>query len=349
MIKISLTEAEVPLIEAHYKQARSRLIRERAHAQLLSHDGYSGPEIAGILRRDEDTIRAWLHAFTATRLASIFHQYADNANAGKLTKEQREEIKKTLEQPPTDQLIPKEFWSLPTLKEYLLGKFGVVYESDRSYHYLLEYAGLSWKLPSPFDHRRNDEQVKQRMAKIQKEIKKLNKNPDTVILSADEARINWETEIRRAWLKRGENTVLKVTRDKVGQSYFGAWNHQSKACHLVSLVWQNQQTTILALTELVKLYPNKSLVILWDNARWHKGKELRKQLRKGKPLQNIHLINYPPYAPDMNPQEHVWKYGKELIANQTFETFAELKKHFETGIKSKIFNYKTPEFVLRGL
>ena len=347
MIKVSLTTDEIPLLESHYAEARSRLIRERAHAGLLSHDGYSVSHIAKILRRDEGTVRDWLNAFVSTRIASIFHKYDNNTNASKLTKEQREEIKKTLEKPPSDTDIPKQFWSLPTLKDYMSGKFGVVYESDRSYHYLLEYSGMSWKLPSTFDIRRDDAFVRQRMKEIQKEIKKLKKDENTIVLSADECRVNWETETRRAWLKRGEKTVLRVTRDKTAQNYFGAWNHESHVCHLVTLVWQNQQTMIEALTRMTELYPNKRVVILWDNAKWHKGKELRAELGVGKLLQNIHLINYAPYAPDMNPQEHVWKYGKEMISNQTFETFDELKKQFESKIESKIFDYKIPEFVLR--
>jgi len=340
VIKVTLTEDEISILTSHYKKSDCHLIIERAHANLLSNDGYSVPQIAKILRRDEDTVRDWLSDFVSIRIASIFHKYDDNANASKLTKEQKEEIKVTLNKPPSDVSVPKEFWTLPTLKNYLSARFGVVYESERSYHYLLEYAKLSWKLPSTFDLRRDDEFVKRRMLEIQREIGKLGKNKDTVILSADESRINWETETRRAWLKRGEKTVLKITRDKIGQSYFGAWNHESKLCHLFPLVWQNQETTIEVLTEITKLYPNKNVVVIWDNAKWHKGKELRKQLRKGKPLQKIHLINYPPYAPDTNPQEHIWKHGKEMISNQTFSTFEELKEKFESSIKLKVFDYK---------
>ncbi len=180
------------------------------------------------------------------------------------------------------------------------------------------------------------------MLEIQREIEKLSKNENTVILSADESRVNWETETRRAWLKRGEKTVIKVTRDKTAQNYFGAWNHKTKQCHLIPLVWQNQKTIIEALMEIQKEYKDKNLVIVWDNAKWHKGKELREQLRKGQLLQDIHLINYPPYAPDMNPQEHIWKHGKEMISNQTFATFGELKEKFESEIKSKVFDYKIP-------
>lgn len=347
MINVALTEDEITILESHYKKANSRLVRERAHANLLSHDGHTVPKIAKILRRDENTVRDWLKSFASIRIASIFHNYDNNENANKLTKEQKEEIRNTLSKPPSNVLIPKEFWSLPTLKEYVSGRFGVAYESDRSYHYLLEYAGLSWKLPSSFDVRRDDELIRKRMLEIQREIKKLSKNENTVIVSADESRITWETETHRAWLKKGEKTVLKITRDKIAQNYFGAWNHKSKQCHLIPLAWQNRATTIGALTEMATLYSNKNIVVVWDNARWHKGKELRKQLRKGESLQNIHLINYPPYAPDMNPQEHIWKYGKEMISNQTFATFNELKKQFESSIKSKVFDYKTPGFVLR--
>lgn len=345
MIQISLAKNEACILESHYKKADSRLIRERAHANLLSNDGYAVPEIAKILRRDEDTIRDWIKMFVSIRIASIFHKYDNNANASKLTKEQKEEIKETLSKPPSDILVPEEFWSLPILKKYIAGRFGIIYESDRSYHYLLEYAGLSWKLPSPFDSRRDEGLVMRKMFEIQEKIKQLGKN--AVVLSADESRINWETETRRAWLKKGEKTILKITRDKIAQNYFGAWNHRNKQCHLIPLAWQNQETIIKALDEIKKLYPDKNLVIIWDNAKWHKGKLLREQLKKGKSLQNIHLINYPPYAPDMNPQEHVWKYGKDMISNQTFSSFDELKKQFESSINTKMFDYKTPEFVLR--
>lgn len=344
---MGLTKDEISILESHYKKSYCQLIKERAHANLLSNDGYSAPEIAKILRRNQDTIREWLSSFVSIRTASLFHKYDDNTNANKLTREQKEEIKITLNQPPSNTLIPKEFWSLPTIKNYIATKFGVVYESERSYHYLLEYAGLSWKLPSSFDLKRDDEFVATRMLEIQKEIKQLSKNENTIILSADESRVNWETETRRAWLKKGEKTILKITRDKTAQNYFGAWNHKSKRGHLVPLVWQNQKTIIEALTKIIKIYPNKNIVIVWDNAKWHKGKELREQLKKGKSLQNLHLINYPPYAPDMNPQEHVWKYGKEEISNQIFKTFDELKKKFESSVKSKMFDYKIPEFVLR--
>lgn len=105
---------------------------------------------------------------------------------------------------------------------------------------------------------------------------------------------------------------------------------------------------IYSLKKLTKLYPEKKICLIWDNARWHKGKELRKELHKGESLENVHLINFPPYAPDVNPQEHVWKYVKDQISNDTVaDTFQKTIGLFENIIRSATFDYKMPEFVLR--
>lgn len=152
-----ITGDESELLAKHYRKAQCALIRERAHAIILSSQKRTAVDIAAILMRKEDTIRQWLRSFQEQRVGSIFHQYQGNANASKLTKDQKKEIQQTLERPPSEQGLPKGFWDVPTLKEYLNAEFGVVYESDRSYHYLLQFSGLSFKLPTAFDKRRNPE------------------------------------------------------------------------------------------------------------------------------------------------------------------------------------------------
>ena len=111
-------------------------------------------------------------------MSSIFTNYSKNQNASKLTREQKEEIKKVLQAPTDDNKIPCNFWSLPKLKNYISANFKIVYESDRSYHYLLKYCNFSWKLPSPFDINRNEMEIKEKMAYIKKEIEPLIKSED---------------------------------------------------------------------------------------------------------------------------------------------------------------------------
>jgi transposase len=335
-----LTGEEAGILEQHYRKAGTPLVRERAHAILLNHEGRSAPEIASILRRAENTIREWLHAFEVTRLSSIFPKYAGNTNASKLTDEQRDEIKRILGESPSERGLPKEFWTVRTLKTYLEASFGIVYESDRSYHYLLQLSNLSWKLPSMFDIRRDDALVEQRMKEIRRKIRPLLKDDRWEVLVSDESRIVWESEMRRAWLKRGEKTVLKVHRSRDYQNFIGMLNLKNGRPHLYPLPWQNQETVIEGLQKLKVEYPGKRLCLIWDNAKFHKGKMIRSELSREGALENFHLINFPPYAPDTNPQEHIWKDAKESIANTTTDSFDETIALFTKTLLGRTYTYK---------
>lgn len=338
---------EKQILKEHYANSGCRLTRERAHAIILSDQGRSVSDIAAILLRNSDTICRWLNNFNERGLSSIFHKYEDNNNAGKLTKEQKEEIGEVLKSPPSENGLPKEFWDLPALKNYIKAEFGIVYESDRSYHYFLRFGGLSFKLPTPFDVKRNKEQINEKLAEIHKELKKYLTDDNWVVLAADESRITWEAEIRRAWLKRNEKTVVKVHRNSEYQNYFGASNIKNGKPFIARLSWQNTDEIIETLKKLSHAYSGKKICLIWDNARWHKAKKLRNELRKGRTLEKIHLINFPPYAPDVNPQEHIWKFGKERISNQTIDSFSQTISIFEKSIRKNKFFYKIPEFVLR--
>lgn len=97
---------------------------------------------------------------------------------------------------------------------------------------------------------------------------------------------------------------------------------------------------IQALRKFKTEYPGKKICVVWDNAAFHKGKLLRSELSKGKSLENFHLINFPPYAPDKNPIEHVWEDAKGETANVQRDTFAETKNAFVGHIRGRTFEYR---------
>lgn len=79
---------------------------------------------------------------------------------------------------------------------------------------------------------------------------------------------------------------------------------------------------------------------MWDNASWHKTKALRALLGPGNQFEDLHLINFPPYAPDHNPIEHVWGEKKDAISNIQRHTFEDTRDAFENRIVSRTFNYR---------
>lgn len=334
---VQITLEERHLLLQHFRKGGG-LTHERAQAVLWLTSGKSVYDIAGLLFRDEKTIREWIKAFTKARISSLFPKYRHNSNASKLTFSQREEIKKVLSSPPSDLGLPVAFWDVSTLRNYLVAHFGVVYESLQSYHFLFKISNFSFKLPSPFDLHRNEKQIKKRVKEIRGEIAPFLGDPSWEVLVSDETRIVWQAIIRRAWLPKGEKTVIKVHRENLAQNFVGFLNLRDGRPHLFPVPWQNQKETIKILKLLKKKYPNKRICLLWDNAPWHRGKIVKEKLKTD--LKGFYLIAFPPYAPDINPQEHVWKWGKDQVSNTQFSSLAELTRSFRRSILGRNYPYQ---------
>lgn len=337
---VQITPDERKLLDHWRRYGTSPLIRDRALAVIVNSQGKSAHFIAKILSRKNATVYSWLSRFKQYRLSSILTKHRGNTNASKLTSEQRKQIRKVLSQPPSDYGIPKEFWQVKDLKRYIKAEFGVVYESERSYHFLFRLSRFSWKLPDRFDIKRDEKFVKKRVKEIRKEIKPFLQSADWVVLTSDETRLIWETQSRRAWLRTNKKTIINVSRTKDYQSFLGSLNLKNGQCHLHSLSWQNQDEITKALKKLKKYYKGKNICLVWDNAKWHKGKKIRSELKKGGSLTNFHLINFPPYAPDTNPQEHVWKYVKDKITEKPTASFKQKINNFKLAVIHRKFNHQ---------
>lgn len=295
--------------------------------------------VSDVLGRSEYTVKAWLRDWRQRRLSSIFTGHQANTNAAKLLPEDKQFLKEVLAAPPSDYGFPKEFWDVPQLKDYVQAAFGVVYDCAQSYYCLLKFSNLSFKYADTFDRKRNEVFIEQRMRAIKAEIKPLFHDDRWEVFAVDEVRIDQEAIIRKAWLKRGERTVVKVSRNKDSQSYIGFLNQKSWQCEMFELSWQNSEEVLKACELFLAAHADKKIALVWDNAPFHKSKTIREALKKGSILERVHLIAMPPYAPDNNPIEHVWNTTKQAIANKQYETFEQTKRAFSDFIASRPFRY----------
>ena len=68
------------------------------------------------------------------------------------------------------------------------------------------------------------------------------------------------------------------------------------------------------LDELSKQYPDDIILLCCDGAAWHKAGSLRIP-------PNIELFFIPPYTPEMNPIEQIWKQLRSMgFRNEVFKT-----------------------------
>jgi transposase len=337
--KTNISAEECSLLQAYNKTSPLVLIRFKCQAVLMHATGMTSTNIGEVLSRSERVVERWLGDWNRRRLASIFTGHQGNNNASKLTREQLAEIRQALAAPPSEYHLPKPFWDVPGLKSYLETTFDVIYESERSYHFLLKFSKLSFKYPDTFDRKRNVAAIEARMREIHTEVAPLLTSPDWEVFAVDEVRMEQEAITRRAWLKQGERTIIKVDRDKQSQSYIGFLNQTSFACEIHEMPWQNQQEVLKAFGQFLKAHPDKQIAIIWDNAAFHKGKDIRAALAKGHLLERVHLIAMPPYAPDYNPIEHVWNTAKQAVSNIQHGSFEQTKTAFADYIAARQFKY----------
>jgi hypothetical protein len=83
----------------------------------------------------------------------------------------------------------------------------------------------------------------------------------------------------------------------------------------------------LFLDEVGQRHPNEHIAMVLDGAGWHAGGDLA-------PPANMRLLSLPPYAPELNPVEHVWDELREKrFHNRVFDSPGALEDHLEIALR----------------
>lgn len=89
------------------------------------------------------------------------------------------------------------------------------------------------------------------------------------------------------------------------------------------------------LAQVSQAHPAELVVMVLDGASSHKAKELAIP-------ENIRLLTLPPYAPQLNPQEHVWDELREKeFPNRVFNSLDAVIRQLEKGLPRLAANHQT--------
>jgi putative transposase len=125
---------------------------------------------------------------------------------------------------------------------------------------------------------------------------------------ADESFFRSETTVTHTWGDREARKTVKVSSHAGTVAVLGAVDPK-RGDHEEMIVDGSVDSIVtnIFLQQLSKAYPNQQILLIWDNASFHKTQGSEKY-----PLpDNIALLYLPPYSPDLNYSEEVWKIVKE--------------------------------------
>ena len=92
------------------------------------------------------------------------------------------------------------------------------------------------------------------------------------------------------------------------------------------LPWVNTETMNLYLQELSLAFPDQELLLIMDQAGWHKAKDLAEPT-------NVRIELLPPYSPELNPVERLWLWlRRQACRNRLFQSEEEIMDGLEQAL-----------------
>ena len=180
---------------------------------------------------------------------------------------------------------------------------------------LLHRLGFTYKLTTPVPCQA-DAQAQadflQELAVLEAHVER----GQAVLYYADAAHPTHNTRCTRAWCEKGSERPLLTVSGRERVNLNAALNAYAPTQLLLDETdCVNAQSTQRLYQQLLAAHPDKARIyVICDNARYYKNKALRAWLAD-KPICQVFL---PPYSPNLNLIERLWKFLRQKIINTTF-------------------------------
>jgi transposase len=318
-----LTSAERNTLIASHKKERDRRVCDRIKATLLYDKGYTYSKIAEILLLDDETVRRHIEDYFSKYKLSPYN----GGSQSYLSETQTVELKKHLD-----------------IKTYLYVKDICVYVEkmfNKSYsisgmRQWLQTNEFRYKkphgVPAKADLQRQEEFIKQY------EMLKNTIKDDEIIVFGDSVHPQHQTRLAYGWIRKGIRKAEKMTACQKRMNVIGAINLQTYQVDYQQVEWVNTKNLKGFATHLIAAN-SQARIIHWfmDNAGYHKSDEFLEFIKET----NIQIHYLPPYSPNLNPIERLWKVMHEIVTyNKYYQKFSEFTENI-LGFFNNINQYKT--------
>ncbi|TLI17994.1 IS630 family transposase [Escherichia coli O25b:H4] len=309
-------------LERLHDSSRDGRVRDRIKAILLASEGWSSAMIAQALRLHQTTID---------------HHISEFLNKGKLKPENGgSDSKLSAEQTAflISQLSDNLFHHTRDVIAFVTRTWNIIF-SIPGMNKWLHRNGFTYKKPSGVPHKLSEEKQRQ-FIEYYKELKTT--VGDEPILFIDGVHPTQATKISYGWIRKGQKKAVKTTGSRTRLNIMGALNLKALTSPLIcEYKTINEYNVSLFLNEIRKVYPdyNQKIHVILDGAGYHRSQLVKDWAE----VVNIRLHYLPPYSPNLNPIERMWKLMNEHARNNRYFSST---REFREAI-SVFFNQTLPD------
>lgn len=300
-------------------QTEEHGIARRANALLLLDEGQSCAQIAKVLYLDDDTVRRWHKQYLQGGWDFVVVNDWRGGQS-RMTAAQETALSTWLE--------GRFCRSTHEVRAHVAGEFGLRYSHSGSIK-LLARLGFEYRKPKAIPRVADPAAQEAFIAAHESLLNEL--GADEAIYFADAVHPEHQSKPAFGWVKRGMNPTLKTTSGRGRVNIHGALNLENFDAPFVEPTTVDGASAVQLLSKIEARNPDKRTIhVIWDNAPYHRGEEVRAFLSR--PNCRINLIALPPYCPHLNPIERLWKvmhqYGTHNRYYPTQKQFAEAILNF---------------------
>lgn len=325
-IKIALTGSTLKTLNTlslEFEKSRNlggllRIIAVKSHAA-----GDSIDKIAETLRSTGQTIRNWIAEYLQEGIKS-FTSKSPQGRPRTLTPQEERILSKILKNPPSSVGFYSGSWNAKKVRQLIIEKFKKRL-SKKYIPELLRSLGFSFKKARVQVRGANELLRDQWVETVWPKIVETADLQDGHIMFGDSAHFSIFGSTGYGWSPKNAECIVESTGSKKGLHVMGAINYNTANTHAMILEEMIDEDAFICFLKMILSETRKPIHLIIDNAGYHKSKKVREFNRENSKRLTIHYL--PPYSPDYNPIEGLWKKIKsETTHNVYFPTVDSLKE-----------------------
>ena len=337
--KNHLNPEQVEKLQKVLKDEENGTIRERVLILLLLNDGKTQAKIAEFVGCSINTVCYWCVHGDPDNLASLKDERM-KGNHRKATDKYIEILLETVDKEPADFGYAFGRWTGERLAKYLEEVTGIKLSGSQVRRILVKKKYVYIWAKYSLEVKREPEKRSEFKQKLTEYLRIEKENPKLLqVWFWDESGVSLRVIKRKNWCKKGVQRQVRGDRRKGNINVMGGVRNSDKKRFVEFLNKGNSENFYrvikLFYQELISEWVeagNKAeefatigpkIVIILDNASFHKKEEYLEIMRKEMP--NIYVEFLPTYSPDYNLMELVWHSAKEYIAHRLFKSIEELE------------------------
>lgn len=138
--------------------------------------------------------------------------------------------------------------------------------------------------------------------------------------------------VLHTWARIGQTPIIRHKLSREHLSVISGIGLEGELYLMVQAHSYKGPDVVKFLKQLLEQIPGK-LLIIWDGAPIHRCQAIKDYLASGAAAR-IHLEALPPYAPELNPDEGVWRYLKRVeLKNVSCQSLSHLLGEFWMAVE----------------